>query len=43
MAREGISSDFKFEKIAELPWATDPGLHHFAGILDRILKADRYL
>ena len=41
MAREGISSDSKFEKMAELPGATDPGPHHFAGILDRILKVDR--
>ena len=43
MASEGISSDSKFEKIAELPGATDPGSHHFAGILDRVLKADGYL
>ena len=35
MAREGIFLDAKLEKIA--------GPHHFAGILDRVLKADRYL
>ena len=35
MTREGIFPDAKLEKIA--------GPHHFAGILDRVLKADRYL
>ena len=43
MAREGIFPDAKLEKIAELPGATVPAPHHFAGILDRVLKADRYL
>ena len=43
MAREGIFPDAKLEKIAELPGATAPGPNHFAGILDRVLKADRYL
>ena len=43
MAREGIFPDAKLEKIAELPGATAPGPHHFAGILDRVSKADRYL
>ena len=43
MAREGISSDSKFEKIAELPGATAPGPHHFAGIMDRVFETDRYL
>ena len=40
---EGIFSDAKLEKIAELPGATVLGPNHFAGILDRVLKADRYL
>ena len=43
MTREGIFPDAKLEKIAELPGATAPGPHHFVGILDRVLKADRYL
>ena len=36
MARDGISSYFKFDKIAELPGAES---HHFVKILDRGLKA----
>ena len=43
LAREGIFLDAKLEKIAEVPGASAPGPHHFAGILDRALKADRYL
>ena len=43
MARESIFPDAKLEKIAELPGATAPGPDHLAGILDRVLKADRYL
>ena len=43
MAREGIFPDAKLEKIAGLPGATAPGPHYFAGILDSVLKADRYL
>ena len=43
MATEGISSDSKFDKIAELPGAAAPGPHHFVRILDRGLKADRSL
>ena len=35
MARDGISSYFKFDKIAELPGAAAPGPHHFARIMDR--------
>ena len=41
---EYIYSDSTFEKnIAELPGAAAPGLHHFARILDRGMKADRCL
>ncbi len=43
MAREGIFPDAKLEKIAELPGATDPGPHLFAGTLDRKLKASEYM
>ena len=43
MARKGIFPDAKLEKIAELPGAVAPGPNHYAGILDRVLKADRYL
>ena len=43
MAREGIFLDAKLEKIAGLPGATAPGPHYFAGILDSVLKAGRYL
>ena len=43
MAREGIFSDSKFLEIDELPRAAAPGLHHFARILDRGMKADKCL
>ena len=43
MDREGISSDYGCEKIAELPGAATPGPHHFPGLLDRGTKADRCL
>ena len=43
MATEGISSDSKFDKIAELPGAATPGPHHFARIMYRGMKADRCL
>ena len=43
MAREGISSDTKFEKVAELPGAAAPGPHHIARVLDRAMEADRCL
>ena len=41
--RQAISSDSKFEKIAELRQAATPGHHQFARILDRGMKADRCL
>ena len=40
MAREGIFLDAKLEKIADLPEATAPRPHHFAKILERVLKRD---
>ena len=40
MDREGISSDYGCEIIAELPGAATPGPHHFARILDTGIKAD---
>ena len=40
MAREGISSDSKFDKIAELPGAAPLEPHYFARILYRGMKAD---
>ena len=43
MGREGIYSDSKFEKIAELPGAPAPGPHHIARVLERGKKADRCL
>ena len=42
MARQGISSDFIFEKkIAELSETAIPGPHHSARIRDGGMKADR--
>ena len=41
LARQDISSDSKFEKIAELSEAAIPGPHHSARILDGGMKADR--
>ena len=44
MARECISSESKFEIIAELPLgAVAHGPHHFARILDRRVKTNRSL
>ena len=43
MAREGIFSDSKFLKFAELPGAAAPGPHDFARILVWDMKADRCL
>ena len=43
MAREGIFSDSKFDKIAELPGAAALEPHHFARILDGDPQAYRYL
>ena len=40
MDREGISSDYGCEKIAELPGAATPGPHHLVRILDTGIKAD---
>ena len=40
MDREGISSDYGCEKIAELPEAATTGPHHFARILDTGIKND---
>ena len=40
MAREGIFSDSKFVKIADLPGAAAPGPGHFARILVGGMKAE---
>ena len=40
MAREGIFSDSKFVKIADLPGAATPGPGHFARILVGGMKAE---
>ncbi len=43
MATEGISSDSKFEKVAELPGTAAPCPYHIARVLYRCMKADRCL